>query len=406
MNKKNSTIIIISLICIFLASWQSDTNANDGVLRKKIQRIRQRIKEKRTQKDNNSGDGTIAKETGVYSNTVKITTIIKDGGRLDWSEKLNLIAFDRKADDNFYDVWTMNPDGSNQICISCGNPNLPTKHVGQPEWHPNGKYIVVQAEKEYHKGGSLKARPGIGVDNDLWVILLDEKKAYQLTDIPGGKAVLHPKFSKKGNRIIWAQMIEAPPKRETLGGKWEIKMADFIIEENNVHLENVRSLDTGKNVFFETHGFSKDDSSIIFTANMEPNQPAWTMDIYTMNLETNEIKNLTNSNDWDEHAHWSPDGKKIVWMSSKDSGTNPEKMSTMTTDLWMMNDDGTDKQRLTHFSDPNYPEYMGNVVVVGDPAWCPDGKSIMCRLIVDRGLAQLVGLKEEIEPIMLIELKN
>lgn len=359
------------------------------------------IREKRTEADNQPKPQGAMDVSG--SLVKSITAVIEDGGRLDWSEKLNLIVFDRKAGDNFYDVWTMNPDGSNQVCITCDNPDLPQGHIGQPEWHPSGEYIVLQAEKENHEGGSLKSRPGVGVDNDLWVITADGKSAHQLTNLPLDKAVLHPKFSHKGDKIIWTQMIKAPPGGETLGGEWEIKMADFIVEENDIHLENIISLDVGKNVFFETHGFSEDDSRIIFTANMEPNQPAWAMDIYVMDLKTKEIKNLTNSNDWDEHAHFSPGEEKIVWMSSKESGTNPEEMSTMTTDLWIMNVDGTEKKRLTHFSDSAYPEYKGKVVVVGDPSWSPNGKSVMCRLIIDRGLAQLMGLKKEIEPVILIE---
>ena len=332
-----------------------------------------------------------------------ITTIEEKGGRLDWSKNLNLIAFDRKASDNFYDVWLMKPDGTDQVCITCATPDLPQKHIGQPAWHPSGECIVLQSEKENHGGGSLKSRPGIGIANDLWAITIDGKKAYRLTNIPSDKAILHPKFSHQGDKLIWVQMVEAPPEGEMLGGKWEIKIADFIMEENNIHLENIKSLDLGKYVFFETHGFSQDDSKIIFSANMESGQPAWAMDIYVMDLETRTINNLTSSYDWDEHAHFSPSGEKIVWMSSKDSGSNPKDMANMKTDLWLMNTDGTEKQRLTHFSDPLYPEYNGKTVVVGDPSWSPDGTKVMLRLIVDRGLPELLGLKEEIEPIILIE---
>ncbi len=334
-----------------------------------------------------------------------VKTIIQDGGRLDWSKNLDLIAFDRKGKDNFYDVWTMRPDGSNQRCVTCDTPDLPKKHVGQPAWHPTGKYIVLQAEKSRHAGRSLKARPGLGVDNDVWVVTADGKQAFRLTNVPQGSAVLHPKFSHRGDKLIWAQRLEGPPPGELLGGKWEMKMADFIIG-NTPRLANVRTLDLGRDVFFETHGFSPDDGKIIFTANLGADQAAHAMDIYTLDLATNRVENLTNSDDWDEHAHFSPDGKRIVWMSSRDSGTNPQQMATMTTDLWVMDADGGNKTRLTRFSDPRAVEHAGKTVIVGDPSWSPDGKSVMCRLIVDRGIAQLINLKKEIEPVVRVEVPD
>ena len=104
-----------------------------------------------------------------------------------------------------------------------------------------------------------------------------------------------------------------------------------------------------------------------------------------MNLETNELRRLTESdNDWDEHAHYSPDGKKIAWMSSTgfdiewgDIKNNGRK-KYLITELWLMNSDGSDKQRITYFNEPVYPEYMGGRrVVVSDSSWNPDGNKIV-----------------------------
>ena len=400
-NKEKIGLIITAAFILVLISGCAQVQCGDGICQPREERAGSCLDD--CEKTNSLAFPDSPDSLFSDYKVKNMTTIIENGGRLDWSKNLNLIAFDRKAADNFYDVWLMKPDGTNQVCITCAIPNLPQKHVGQPEWHPSGEYIVLQAEKDNHTGGSLRARPGIGVDNDLWAITIDGKKAYRLTNIPSDKAILHPKFSHQGDKLIWVQMVETPPEGEMLGGKWEIKIADLIMEENSIHLENIKSLDLGKYIFFETHGFSQDDSKIIFSANMELNQPAWAMDIYVMDLETRIFNNLTSSDDWDEHAHFSPSGEKIVWMSSKDSGSNPKDMANMKTDLWIMSTDGTEKQRLTHFSDPSYPEYKGEIVIVGDPSWSPDGTKVMLRLIVNRGLPELLGLKEEIEPIILIE---
>src|SRR3990172_7551019 len=92
-------------------------------------------------------------ETATPSGPVKsITSIIQDGGRMDWSQSLDVIAFDRKGDDGFYDVWTMRPDASEQVCVTCETPGLPQGHSGQPAWSPTGEWIVFQTEKPEHPG--------------------------------------------------------------------------------------------------------------------------------------------------------------------------------------------------------------------------------------------------------------
>ena len=57
-----------------------------------------------------------------------------NGGRVAWGQQNNLIAFDRPNTAGLYDVWTMNPDGSNQTCLTC---NFEVGyHKGNPDWHP------------------------------------------------------------------------------------------------------------------------------------------------------------------------------------------------------------------------------------------------------------------------------
>jgi len=75
-----------------------------------------------------------------------------------------------------------------------------------------------------------------------------------------------------------------------------------------------------------------DDRKIIFSGNLEPGQEETGIDIYTLDLETNALANLTNTmTDWDEHAQISPGGSKILWMSSMQSA------SPSLTDYWLMN---------------------------------------------------------------------
>ena len=130
-------------------------------------------------------------------------------------------------------------------------------------------------------------------------------------------------------------------------------------------------------MWYEAHEFSIDDSKILCT--IAVSSEAYTnYDIWEMDIATQELTQLTNTPDeWDEHAHYSPDGKKIVWVSSHGYPYDPERWAeTLRTDLWMMNADGTDKRRITYFNEPGHPEYAGEQVIMSDNSWSPDGKKI------------------------------
>ncbi len=79
-------------------------------------------------------------------------------------------------------------------------------------------------------------------------------------------------------------------------------------------------------------------------------------DIYVMNSDGSDIKNLTNNIAVDNHPRWSPDGNSIMFVSTREG--RPQ--------AWLIPLTGKEPQKLTDFS-------MG----VGNPEWSPNGKSII-----------------------------
>ena len=78
-------------------------------------------------------------------------------------------------------------------------------------------------------------------------------------------------------------------------------------------------------------------------------------DIWVMNPNRSELKNLTNNPSFDSHPSWSPDGKNITFYSDRDGNKN----------IYSMDQHGSNIKQLTINSKSNH-----------SPSWSPDGKTI------------------------------
>jgi len=331
-----------------------------------------------------------------------ITKIMDEGKSLDWSPDHNLIISSKPMPDEegylYYDVIVFNPDGSDEKCLTCDKPGLPNRHQGNPAWHPSGDWIVFTAEKatvfreKDPYGKELYSIPGKGMFHDLYVMDSEGTRFFRVYEVSWNplakQGLIHPQFSHSGDMVIWAQREgEDPHEDEHKWGVWATYIADFVVEDGEPRVENVRSCQPGERAqFYETHGFSEDDTGILYAANQMAGQPPTGMDIYVMDIAGEEcgepVQLTTTFWDWDEHAHYSPDREKMAWMPSEGFDVQyPEGYDQwskyLTTELWIMNADGTGKQRLTFYNEPGHDEYTRGRTVVADSAWSPDGSSLV-----------------------------
>jgi len=79
-------------------------------------------------------------------------------------------------------------------------------------------------------------------------------------------------------------------------------------------------------------------------------------DIWTLDLESGLLQQLTHGSELNDMPRWSPDGSKVVFISSGED---------LVPSLNVMDSDGSNRQRLTS------GHYCQN------PSWSPDGKSIL-----------------------------
>jgi imidazolonepropionase-like amidohydrolase/Tol biopolymer transport system component len=82
-------------------------------------------------------------------------------------------------------------------------------------------------------------------------------------------------------------------------------------------------------------------------------------DLYVLPIGGGEAKALTHSIAWEQQARFSPDGKKIAYVSDAGGGDN----------VWVMNADGSDAKAVT----------KEDFRMLNNPVWHPNGKFILAR---------------------------
>jgi dipeptidyl aminopeptidase/acylaminoacyl peptidase len=280
-------------------------------------------------------------------------------------------------------LWAM--DLSTQKSVRVGGDK---DSGGGPLFSPDGKWLAF-AGKQGESSGLFVARPD-GSD----VTFLATWNGTN-SPLPGtGKEVT---WSPDGKQLAFVSSTPGTEAAEASGDPMVITrylykpdagegMTHFNDNQRlhiftvDVATKQVRQLTKGDT---DEHSidWSPDGKEILFASNREPNQDEFfNYDIFALQLVDNSIRRLTATEYNEYEPLWSPDGKHIVYRGTR-RGVTDRETTMEDTHVWVMNADGSDRREIGAVVDNRQ----------GSPQWAPDGRSVYFT-VQERGSIRLVRL--------------
>ncbi len=338
-----------------------------------------------------AGPGVAAEKEA--SPVVRVERWIEGGGRLDWSRQGEWLAYDKAGADGRYDIHVTSTDRLAERCLTCDMYELRKDNALNPVWHPSGERLVVQVQSHPKRLGLVAnpmelLTPDRGVHSELYDVDRRGQHFTRLTRFnASGSAVLDPQFAFDGPWLLWSERIKA---REGRYGAWQLRSAQYEINRSGIpRLRKIEAHAAPGDALIVPQGFTPDDRGALVAANLEPGQSPDAPGLYRLRFGGGAPERLTRSRGGvDQYARLSPTGQHIAFTSNAGiRGVEPEQATPpeLRRELWLMNADGSAKQRLTFFNDPTSGHRLGHAWV-GDLAWNPRGDQIAVHVLWgDRG---------------------
>ncbi len=213
--------------------------------------------------------------------------------------------------DNTYTTWSIhviNADGSDPVRLT----NVTGAADSEPSWSPDGTQILF-TRIEFTSSNQF--------DSSLWLMNADGSD--QRMVVADGFA---GKWSPDGSRFIYSS-------EKT--GNYEIYTSapDGTDELQLTETETDESFPT----------WSPDGMTIAFVVSSgvwNSNASFPTNEIFIMNADGSNVRQLTENNSYDGMPGWSPDGSQLVFSS--------DRVGRRQFEIFVMNADGTDVRQVTH----------------------------------------------------------
>ncbi len=294
-------------------------------------------------------------------------------------------------------IYVGTKGGTAPVCITCtdiANGPKAGKMKMQPHWHPSGGWIVMAVEQDKYSPPVFATHDMIegllqsGVWVDMWATTPDGSKWIKLQDFgPKNPAdgFTGVAFTPDGKRGAWAQMVDGNVFTYTFG-RWQLMIADFSEVNGVLTIANAKNITPPDTYWIEPGNFSPNGRDLLLSADQGfPDHSKVTgQDQYILDTTTGVMTNLTNTPAvWDEHGVFSPDGQKILFMSSYPyrSDASSSSVLLLKSEFMMMDRDGSHLQQISHFNTPGYTESSMGRAAAAVGGWNSDGGLVVQKLL-------------------------
>ena len=277
---------------------------------------------------NRDGNSEIYAMNADGSGLARLTNNSASDSSPSWSPDGRRIAFASNRDGN-WEIYAMNADGSGLVRLTNNSAN-----DGNPSWSPDGRRIAF-----------VSSRVG---NDEIYAMNADGSGVARLTN--NSAEDRNPSWSPDGRRIAFHSDFGSYADWE-----WEIYAMNadgsglarrLTYSSSLTDAHQLRSPIVYNSTESWDPSWSPDGRRIAFVSlthvvsRRDGDSTTWVRnrDIYAMNADGGTAARLTNNPAGDWHPSWSPDGRRIAFVSSRDGNS----------EIYAMNADGSGVARLTN----------------------------------------------------------
>ena len=262
-------------------------------------------------------------------------------------------SFESSADSRFGDIWTMNPDGADKV-----QAVFDPAYDAQSDWSPDGTRIAFRSRAsgrfeisilDFRVRDAVTGRPRI-----TDVATAPDSQTSMPSWFPDGTGLLFRRTNAPGTTLsdVWAMDLDGTNRRpvvvlpgDQLDPSYSPDMRQIVFATDPPGLERridvmdvatgtVRTLfDAGPTIDDAAPAWSPDGRQIAFESDLDGDG-----EIFIMNADGSNVRQITHNTIWDEGPAWSPDGTKFVFSRGADD---------LHLQIWTMNADGSGARQHT-----------------------------------------------------------
>jgi TolB protein len=266
-----------------------------------------------------------------------------------WSPDGTRMVFESTRDGPDADIFIMNADGTGVVQLTDNDAGEST-----PSFTPDGRFIVYTSEQDGNP--------------DVFLMGVDGSGKRNLTKHPGADG--HPRVTADGRRVYFNSNRTSDPAsfaRGTMERDQDHEIFSMTLDGGDVR--QVTDLPD-----WDTYPVPSPDGQQLLWRRITPtggkSESGRNSEVFRMNLETGETRNVTNHQAYDGWPAWSPDGKRIAFAS------NRANQGFEAFDIYVAAPDGSNAVRVT------FGDGVDGTGSWTKPVFSADGRRILCTRTV------------------------